>query len=427
MEIALDSRRRRGLALASFGIAAVLIWQASVLWVAQHRLSSDDLATMIRGAALASRDGAAWDHIGQREALNSAFPQAIVHFQKAVAVDPLSPHYWVDLARGYEAVGDGGRAQDAYAHARAASPLSTEVAFSYGNFLLREGHYPEAYKELQRAVLADPKLLPLAISRTWRATEDVGQLLQMLPASPDAYLQAVDFFTLNKRAEPALRMWQRLVMLGKPIRLPSTFPFLDELIREDRTDDARSVWAEALAAAGLSPAEPLGQSLVWNGDFKEEFANGGLDWRWSAVQGVTIGFDWQPGPAGSRAVRLDFSGGSNVNLTAPLEFVPVQPGASYHFLGYLRTADITTESGLRFAIFDPNHPNAVSVVTDDLNGTHPWTALRADVVTGPETHFVVVQLTRTPSRLFDNKLSGTGWIADISLVLSGAKTGGAPQ
>jgi len=40
------------------------------------------------------------------------------------------------------------------------------------------------------------------------------------------------------------------------------------------------------------------------------------------------------------------------------------------------------------------------------------------VTTGPETHFLLVRVARYPSRLFDNQLSGTVWIADVSLIPS---------
>jgi len=139
------------------------------------------------------------------------------------------------------------------------------------------------------------------------------------------------------------------------------------------------------------------------------------------MQGVAIDFDAVPGPQESRALRLDFSGGSNVDLAEPFEFVPVRPGTNYHFRAYMRTEDITTESGLRFSIIDPNHPNAVAALTENLTGTHGWSALDADVVTGNQTHFLLVRLLRAPSRLFDNRLSGTVLIADLSLVRSGTE------
>jgi hypothetical protein len=110
-----------------------------------------------------------------------------------------------------------------------------------------------------------------------------------------------------------------------------------------------------------------------------------------------------------------------------LEFVPVQPGTNYHFHAHIRTQDITTESGLRFSIFDPNHPNAVGILTDNLTGTHAWTPVDADVASGAETHFLVVRLFRAQSRLFDNQLSGTVWIAGVSLVLAGPEAERQPQ
>jgi hypothetical protein len=430
MEIPLDGWRRRALLLTSIAVAAILIWQASVLWLARHRLESGNLALMMRGIALTPGDGAGWDRIGQlrqSDFANLNIPEAIKAYQEAVTVDPHSPHYWLDLATADEVAGENARAQDAYARAKAASPLSAEVAFSYGNFLMRNGNYPQAYEELQRAVRSNPRLLPLAISRTWRAIEDVDQLNRILPATSDAYLQAVDFFASNHQMEPALMEWRRVIALGARVNLPSTFPFLDELIKEDRSDHADRIWREALAAAGLPREEPPGNSLIWNGDFKQDFANGGLDWRWSPVQGVAIDFDAVPGPEESRALRLDFSGGSNINLAAPLEFVPVQPGTNYRFHAYMRTNDITTESGLRFSIVDPNHPNAVAVLTDNLTGTHGWTALDAAVLTGNKTHFLLVRVVRVPSRLFDNQLSGTAWIADVSLIPAGAEAGRPSQ
>ncbi|MGA6954271.1 MAG: hypothetical protein WBY73_04125 [Candidatus Acidiferrales bacterium] len=47
--------------------------------------------------------------------------------------------------------------------------------------------------------------------------------------------------------------------------------------------------------------------------------------------------------------------------------------------------------------------------------------------TGPETRFVVVRLYRAASRLFENKLSGTVWLADVTLVPADSDSGKSPQ
>lgn len=201
-------------------------------------------------------DGAAWDRLGrarQWDFLNSDLPGAITDYKKAVEQDPGSAYYWMDLAGAYEAAGNNARAEDSYAQAKAVYPASAEVAFHYGNFLLRVGKYPEGYKEPQRAVRADPKLLPLAISRTWRSSGDVDQLLdQMLPADTEAYLKAVDFFASIRQADPALAVWHRLVSLRQPFPRQRAFPILDELIHEDRADARRmALGIVALVALAL--------------------------------------------------------------------------------------------------------------------------------------------------------------------------------
>jgi len=406
-----------GVALAA---AAVVISQAGTLWLSNHRTNSEEADVVERGVALTPGDAEAWDRLGrlQQWDMEKGGPsQAIAAYQKAVHVNPLWAHYWLDLASAEEDAGDPAAARQAFARAHDVYPASAEVAFYYGNFLLRQGEYDEAYKELSRAVNSDSRLLPPAISRAWRASGDVHALLnRMLPRDANAYFEALDFFSTIHEAEPALVVWHSLVTLGQPIALPRTFPFFEELIREDRSEEARRAWQEARRAASMFGEEPANGSLVWNGNFQEDFAEGGLDWRWDAPLGASIDFDNAPAPNESRAIRLEFGGGSNVALDAPFQYVPVQPNRTYHFRGYLRAAEISTESGIRFQITDPNHNGAVSVLTDDLVGTRPWTAAEADLTTPSDTHFLLIRVVRLPSRLFENRLSGTAWVADVSLV-----------
>jgi tetratricopeptide (TPR) repeat protein len=428
MEILLEGLGRRRLVLAvSLLIAAVVIFQACEIWLASHRLDSENVTLMEGGAALIPGDGSAWDRLGrlrQWDFVNSDLAGAIEDYRRAVRDDPRSAHFWMDLASAYESSGDDAHARDAYVRAKSVYPASAEVAFHYGNFLLREEQYPEAFQEFQRAVRTDPTLLPLAISRTWRSSEDVNDLLNsVLPSNTDAYLQALDFLSSIHQGQPALAVWQRLLGLGKPLPLPRVFPFFEELIREDRADDARGAWREALAAAGLPHDESSNQNLVWNGNFQQDFTNGGLGWRWTPLMGVSIEVDSEPAPNGSRGIRVDFNGGSNLALDAPSQYVPVQPNHAYRFHAYMRTEGITTESGMRYSITDPNHNGALNVLTDNFTGSHAWTSVDADFTTGPATYFLLVRLFRDPSRLFENKLEGAVWIADISLVPSNAQAG----
>ena len=415
---------RRSLLLVCFVVAAILTFQATLIWVADYRVHSDRIDQMERGVALEPENASAWDRLGRARETDFANPDptgAIADFEKAVARVPLSATYWMDLAGAYESTGNIPLAREAFSRARAAYPASAVVAWGYGNFLLRQGDYDAGFAQINQSVQADPSLALPAVSQAWHNTQDANVLLnRVLPATQDAYFQAIDFMATNGQPAGALVIWERLLTLGKPVALRRSFPLLEFLIQSDRAEDASRVWREALAAAGLPHSEPANQSLIWNGDFARDFLNGGLDWRWSSPFGASIGFDTPPPSSGARSLRLDFSGGANLDLSEPLEFVPVEPSHSYHFHAALRTEGITTENGLFFSIGDPHHGAAV-VSTENLTGSHSWMPVDVDYTTAPVTHFLLIQLRRSPSRLFENKLSGTAWIGDVSLTPNSAK------
>ncbi|MGC1976655.1 MAG: hypothetical protein WA671_08070 [Candidatus Sulfotelmatobacter sp.] len=432
MEQIIGRDRTRMLILpVALACGAFLCYQAARLWLADHRIHSSKLEVIESGAALEPGDAEAWDILGRHHQLdfaNADPAQALANYQHAIHDNPLSANYWMNLAGAYEANGDLQGAQEAFEHARAVYPLSAEVAWNYGNFLLRQDQDAAGYAEIRHAVQSDPSFLALAISRVWRSSRDVNILLdKVLPADADAYFQALNFFASIRQPDAALIVWRDLVALGKPLALQRTFLFFDALIQEDRSSDATRVWIEALTAAGLPHDPPLKHSLIWNGDFAHDFENGGLGWRWNAPVSAAIDFDTAPPSAGVRSLRLDFGGGRNLEITAPMQFVAVEPNRKYRFHAYMETEGITTESGMRFSITDPNHNGAVSQLTDNLTGSHKWTALDLDLTTGPDTHFLLVNLYRTGSRKFENKLSGTVWLADVTLVPGDNQPENSPQ
>ncbi len=418
---------RKTVLLVSCFAAAILTYQAIRIWVADYLVHKDRIEQVERGVALEPENAAAWERLGRVREADLANPdstEAVADFQKAVAHVPLSAQYWMDLAIGYESIGNIPKAREAFGRARAAYPSSSVVAWVYGNFLLRQGDTDAGFAQIKHALqadprLSDPKLVPLAVSRVWHLSQDANVLLnQVLPPEQDAYFQAIDFMEENRQPAAALLIWQRLLSLGQPIELRRSFPLLWLLIESDFGADASRVWREALAAAGLPHNEPASGSLVWNGDFARDFLNGGLDWRWnSSLVGASMGFDAPPPSSEGRSLRLDFSGGENLNLMDPQQFVPVEPSQRYHFHALLKTEGITTENGISFLISDPNH-GAAMLATENFTGTRPWTPVDVNYTTTPATHFLSIQVRRAPSRLFDNKLSGTAWIGNVSLTPS---------
>lgn len=403
-------------------VSATMIYQAGKLSLAWYWENSGQPAKQIRAAELVPGNAEAWERLGEatQYSLNQANPSlAISYYLRAVRTNPLSASHWIVLANAYEATGDVSHALEAYENAKRDYPISADVAWKYGNFLLRQGQATQGLSEIHQALLNDPSLTPLAIRSVWNFDPDVNLILgSVLPANEDSDLTALNFFLGIHETQDALETWKRIVALSRQraIDIRRTFPLLDELIAQDRADDAQRVWHEALEASRWPVAAPMDDSIVWNGGFETPIANGGLDWRFQQLPGGYVSTDSSVYHSGLESLRVGFTGGVNVDFAHVEQLEPAQPDTTYNFQAYVRTESISTDSGLHFELFDPRHEREVYVLTPNMVGTTPWTALHAKVTTGPNTHFLEVRLHRFPSRLFDNKISGAIWIDDVTLV-----------
>ena len=416
-----DSRSRLAILCFAGVFSLTLIYQASKLCLAWYWGCSNDISQQLRGANLVPGDAEAWDRLGQAAQWNFDSPNpslAVSYYRKAVADDPRSADDWLNLANAYEVVGDVAKASSAYKVAQSDYPISADVAWKYGNFLLRQGQTREGLRQIRDAVVTDPKLIPLAISQMWTFDHDANVILSdILPPDPAAYFQALDFFSANQNTDAAMIAWGRIIALPRrhPLDLKQSFPFLDSLIAQGDTADIRRIWRQALSAADWDSEPPTDDSLVWNGSFESPIVDGGLDWRVDQIPGAYISVDSNTAHSGTHSLRVDFSGGMNLDFYHVHQFVPVQPSTAYVFQAFLRTEAISTESGIGFEILDQQHKE-VNVLTSNLTGTNPWTPVRADVTTGPDTKFLWIRLRRFPSKRFDNKLGGTVWVDDVTLV-----------
>jgi hypothetical protein len=407
-------------------VVTLFTYEAIRLELAEHWIWSDNLAKMQRAVQFEPGYAEYWDRVG-RFVQFGLDEQDLVNaeqdYEKAVQISPMTARYWIDLAVAHENLGDLAKARHEFGIALQAYPDSAEVRWEYANFLLRQGQQTEALGEMRAAVQSDDTLLPLAINRAWRATRNANEMADaILPRTAVAYIEAIDFFGSEDNVDAGLLIWKRLADSHQPFEIEKLFGFFDATIRDGRGIDGKRMWLEALRACGLPHDPPADGSVVWNGGFEYDMLNGGYDWRLPPAMGVTADYDSIIFHGGKRSVRLDFGGGNNTDLAEPLEFVGVEPGKTYHFAGFLRTEGVTTESGVRFALFDPQRVDSVHAETEGLTGTVPWTELSTDIVAGPQTQVLQVELRRPPSRLFENKLGGTVWIDDVSLV---GKAGGA--
>ena len=422
MTLPLTSTKRRGVLLAlAFAVAVVLAFFSIRTALAEHSSQLETLQGLERATRLESGEFRYWYLLGRYWQFNledADASRAIRAYTTALALNPHDAEVWSDLATVYESEGDIPAARDAFLHAKRAYPLSAEVSWRYGNFLLRQGELDAAFREIRQAVQADPKRTTEALSRSLRAEPNIDVLLdRVLPPDPNVYLYAIGDQANGGHTENALKIWRRLASLHPHLQLWDCYSLVSALRRDKRFLDARRVWDQALAFSGLSGIpEPAG-SILWDGGFESGIIGGNFAWTFPVgIGGVQMNIDTHEKHSGSRSLRLLFNGMFNLHLVGPCHDVPVEPSTLYHFFAWVRTKALTTDQGIRFELSPWGELGPSTAVTSDVLGTQPWTLLETSWFSGKSTHEMQVCVLRYSSQEFDSKIQGIAWVDDVALV-----------
>ena len=416
-----NNAQRAGLVAASFTVAFILSFFSIRNAFAVHYAGLQTSQAIERATRLEPMDPRNWYLLGRYWQYNPADPdtaRAIRSYLSALSLNPASWQSWLDLAASYESDDNLAAARDAYLHAKKIYPLSAEVSWRYGNFLLRQGELEPTFAEMRLAVQADPKRAAEAFSRSLRAGSTIEAALDhVLPVISDAYLDVIRDQSEDRHTENALKVWERLVSMHPRISLYDSFPLVDALMTERRIGEASRVWDQAVLFAGLADLQGPPGSILWDSGFESNVKNGGFSWLISeASRDVQIGFDTQEKHSGNRSLRLIFDGNSNVNFAGVCHYVPLQPSTAYRFSAWVRTRALTTDQGIRFHLHSLGAQDASSVVTSEVHGTTPWTHVEAPWSSSKEVQEMQVCLVRFPSEEADGKIQGTAWVDDVALV-----------
>src|SRR3984893_11998523 len=165
-----------------------------------------------------------------------ANPQrAISSYINSLGIDPRATSTWLELAAAYESEGNDVAARNAFVNAKKTYPLSAEVSWRYGNFLLRQGELEPAFAEIRRSVEADPSRAAEAFSRCLRVEPDANVILdRVLPANSAIYMAVMEALALDRQIDNALKVWTRIVAMHPKIALHDAFQIVMELRENGR-------------------------------------------------------------------------------------------------------------------------------------------------------------------------------------------------
>jgi tetratricopeptide (TPR) repeat protein len=342
---------------------------------------------------------------------------AVNAFLEAIALNPLDPANWDGLASAYLEAGDPADSEAALRAWLVAIPRSPDAAWRLGNLLILEDRAQEAFPYLKAAGEEDPRLRTPLFDVAWKLLADPQTILnELIPSDPEVREAYLFFLLQTNRVGDAGKVWSLIRGNHTKQTLNLGYLFDEHLIMAGKGEEAASVWNDLLTDTVRAWAKPAGE-LMTNGDFEAGLPNRGLDWRFFLAPGFQIRLDGITAQNGTHSLRVSFDGTANPDFSQVSQDVPVEPNHAYQFHGYIKTENISSDSGLRFALIlrDPPAGQNPVLLTENRLGTNPWTLEQVDFRTGPATHFVNVTLHRMRSSKLYNLIQGSVWIDNVSI------------
>jgi tetratricopeptide (TPR) repeat protein len=423
VELSLKSRRRSGLFLSLAALAWLAGSAEAVKIAAATALGkSAEVSSVQRALALDPDNAALHDLLGQLDANSveaSDLVAGVAQERRATALNPYKADYWVNLGSACESVGDQSCADQAYQRALDLSPMVPMVWWEAGNHYLRAGQVQSALPCFHRLLELSPDYAAPAFALTLRAYRDPMMILDKVVGNerdPRRELAFADFMSANDQFDAARQAWTRIARGGAPFPFAAAQPYLERLLARGRYEEAQAIWSNLQERGVIAkPYDSDPGNLVFNGGFEQAPLDAGFDWRAQPSAFVSVDFADASSFEGAHCLRVDFPVGQNDEFAPVYQIIPVVPHQAYTLAAYVRSRDITSDSGPRLRVADPACPSCLDAWTDNTLGSTAWHAVTLRFSTGPQTQVVRISVWRPRSRSFPMEISGSFWLDQVSV------------
>ena len=398
----------------------LLVAVASV-WLAVESL----LAGMVSSFATPAigRRLLAWDANDPRleDQLGQAFKdtdrgEGLRHLERATRLSPASRLYWSDLELACENAGDAPCTDQARERLLQLCPMAPGYYWLEADSCLRTNRRDLAFDQYRRLLELDPSYA----GSVWSSLQDLHQpervYERVLADNPRAELKVgyVDFLSDQGDNDIAFRIWRRLAAGSVSFPYTSAAPYLDRLIALGRINEAVNVWQDLERLGIVEPGSEKG-NLMFNGEFERAPLNSGFDWRTGYTTYLAVDYSAPLAYHGKHSLRIDFTVSRNDQYEPVYQIVPVLPRQTYRLEAYVRTQEITSDTGPGLLVRDITPGGFPDAASGTSVGTTPWHLVRASFTTGPRTQAVQVTFWRPRSRVFPTEIVGTAWLDTVSL------------
>jgi len=417
----LNSRWQASLFLAIIAVAGFLFIGDTVRIVVADRWSqSASIADVSRATRLdpnnpefQRRLGLLYEYDWQQ--INAE--EAVFHLKAATARQPNRASYWVELGRACYMLSDDTCADWAFENAVRLAPTVPRYQWEIANHYLVTGRRNQSLTRFSRFLELNPNDPIPTFRLCLRAFQDPKMIwAKLLPNTPDTKLRLafIAFLNENDLVGWADRFWDEIAASGSQVSFAAVKPYLERLIAANRIVQASRVWQDLARLGVIHKSSDSGNS-IFNGDFEQPPLNAGFDWHYQFQEYVAYNFGDSDCRGNDRCLHIDFTVARNADYEPIYQIVPVTPNQQYLLTCFARSEELTSDSGPRLRVLDPECPDCLSKETQSTVGTTSWHKLSLTFTTPERTLAVRISVWRPRARAFPTEIQGQFWLDSVSL------------
>jgi hypothetical protein len=342
---------------------------------------------------------------------------AAAELQEATRLRPYHYYEWLDLGVTLDRLGNQTAAESALRESIHLAPYFAQPRWQLGNFLYRQGRFPEAYEQLRLGAASNPRLVPTMIELAWASSHGNVSTTELMvdPQGAHAELELANFLAKHGMGEDAVRHVAKAGTLVEKPDLDLARATIYELLSSGQFAAAYSAWS---ATHGKGDSSKSTEHFV-NGDFAEAITSDDIGFGWQLTPAPNVTHSIDPnGPAQYlRSVRIEYSGDSPNATPIISELILLQPNTHYKLSFTARTNRLVSGGPPVIIITDVTTkvPKILGQSSPLPADTNDWTNYTVDFLTEANTHAVRVQLQRTSCQGTPCPIFGELWLSKFAL------------
>jgi len=347
--------------------------------------------------------------------LPADLPKSLAEFEQAAALSPSDYRLWFELGRARERAGDTDGAEKALRRALALAPNYSQVQWTLGNFLLRQGNEQEAFTYIRKAAESDKTFAAPAIASAWMLFEgDATRIRSYIGESVNLKAAFAALLAKEKRFDEALDIWLTLPETARKIDFKANG---DEIYQ--KMIEARKYRSAVRIFSDLADSEEKKFTIgrITNGGFEANInpQNPGV-FEWQIGDGVEplILIDKAQRRGGEISLVIVLNNPDGKAFRSVSQTVAVESNKKYVFETFYKS-ELKTTTTFKWEIVDAADNDKILASTEAIAPVANWTGLKTEFVVPETTEAVLIRLKRVACTGTLCPISGKLWFDDFSL------------